>query len=51
MKPGNQNQRASSHTTRVEATQMKMVSVKLGAKWWDAKHQRGLSDLLRRPSA
>lgn len=37
----------------MEAAHMKMVSVTLGAKWWDTKHQKRscLSELLRFPSA
>lgn len=31
----------------MEAAQMKVVSVTLGANWWDTKHQSGLPELLR----
>lgn len=32
--------------SHVEAAQMKVVSVTLGANWWDTKHQSGLPELI-----
>lgn len=53
MKGGNQIQRPSFHIFSMEAAQMKMVTVTLGTKWRDTKHQTHacMSEALRFPRA